>query len=198
MPVSGLLIGVLVLLAAIIFAWGWVRAARFRSERGRAPWGISPVAWGAIHVVLLPIAWILYFSASRTTALPDATLAHRYDTVIADTAEEREKLTKIARELPLLRPPEPDSRGWHPDPLGQRDYRFFDGRRWTREVTDDPKLRVTAAIGDAEADLGRRLRTATPPADKTPSWHLDPLGEHHFRYFDGEAWTVEVREARSS
>jgi hypothetical protein len=192
-------IGILAtIVAAVFFVWGWARAARFRAERGRPPWGISPAGWGAIHVVLLPVAWILYFGASRTTVVSDPSLAHREDTVIADTPEERAKLLKIAGELPLLRPPQPDTRGWHPDPLAQRDFRFFDGQLWTREVTDNPAQRIAAAVGDEKADLGRRLRTAPPPADASPSWHLDPLGEHHFRYFDGEAWTAEVREARSS
>ena len=25
--------------------------------------------------------------------------------------------------------------GWHPDPRGQHDLRYFDGRRWTEHVT---------------------------------------------------------------
>jgi len=192
-------IGVLAaIVAAVFFAWGWTRAARFRAERGKPPWGIPPAGWGAIHVVLLPFAWILYFAASRTTTVPDPSLASRPDTVIADTPEEREKLLKIIGQLPLLRPPQPDTRGWHPDPLGQKDFRFFDGQRWGREVTDDPVRRVASAVGDTKADLQRRLRGLPPPSDVAPSWHLDPLGEHHFRFFDGQGWTEEVREARSS
>jgi hypothetical protein len=148
--------------------------------------------------VLLPIGWVIYSAASRTTVVSDLSLAHRHDTVIADTPEEREKLLKIVGQLPLLAPPQPDTRGWHPDPLAQKDFRYFDGQRWTREVTDDPARRVAAVVGDEKADLGRRLRALPQPSDTSPSWHLDPLGEHHFRYYDGDAWTEEVREARSS
>jgi uncharacterized protein DUF2510 len=186
-----------VVVAGAFFALGWTRAARYRAERGRPPWGISPEGWGALFVVL-PVGWVLYSAASRTTAVSDPTLAHRPVSVIADTPEEREKLMKIVGQLPLLPPPQPDQRGWHPDPLSQKDFRFFDGQHWTREVTDNPAQRVAAVVGDERADLERRLRALPPPADNAASWHLDPLGEHHFRYFDGQAWTTEVRETRSS
>jgi len=186
-----------VVVAVAFFSWGWARAARFRTQRGRPPWGVSPLGWGAIHVVLLPIAWILYFAAARTTTGTDPTLAYRENVVIADSAEEREKLRQIVSQLPLLRPPQPDSRGWHPDPLEQRKFRYFDGQRWTRDVTDDPAGRVAATIGDEKADLERRLRALPPPADGEPAWHIDPLGGRQFRYFDGAEWTTEVREART-
>jgi len=189
---------VLAVVAAVaFFAFGWARAARYRSEHGKPPWGIAPGGWGALFIVL-PVGWVLYSAASRTTAVSDPSLAHRPATVIADTPEEREKLMKIVGQLPLLRPPEPDTKGWHPDPLSQKDFRYFDGQEWTREVTDNPAQRVAAVVGDERADLERRLRALAPPADPAPSWHLDPLGEHHFRYFDGQSWTSEVRETRAT
>jgi hypothetical protein len=82
--------------------------------------------------------------------------------------------------------------------LHERGFRFFDGQRWTREVSDDPTQQIRAAVGDPEADLKRRLQALPPPQDTAPSWHVDPLGTYHFRYFDGHAWTEEVREARKS
>ncbi len=197
MGVAGIVVFA-VIVAAVFFVWGWTRAARYRSEKGRAPWGVSPTGWGVIHVALLPIGWALYSAASRTTVVSDPSLAHRAAPVIADTPEEREKLQQIVAQLPFLPPPQPDSRGWHEDPLNQKDFRFFDGQRWTREVTDNPAQRVAAVVGDERADLDRRLRALPAPADVSPSWHLDPLGEHHFRYFDGQRWTTDVREARSS
>lgn len=194
--VEPIAIGILVV--AVFFAWGWARAARFRAERGKAPWTIPPVVWGAIHVALLPIGWLIYSAASRTTRVADFSLTHRSNTAIADTAEEREKLRRIQFELPLLRPPQPASRGWHPDPLHQRPFRFFDGKQWTRDVIDDPERKAATAVGDPHADLRRRLRALPPPADPTPSWHVDPLGHGHYRYFDGWAWTDKVHRARSS
>jgi len=147
--------------------------------------------------VVLPVGWVLFAAASRTTQVVDISLAHRADAVIADTAEERARLRRIASELPLLRPPEPNARGWYLDPLGQRRFRFYDGRRWTREVTEDPALKVSTAVGDPKADLKRRLLAIPPPQGKSASWHIDPLGTYHFRYFDGQAWTEEVRRART-
>jgi hypothetical protein len=32
--------------------------------------------------------------------------------------------------------------GWHPDPLGRHDHRWFDGVRWTADVADDGVRRV--------------------------------------------------------
>lgn len=189
-------IGVGCLFAVLFFFWGWTAAARFRAERGRSPWAIPPGVWGALYVVL-PVGWVLFAAASRTTQVVDISLAHRADAVIADTAEERARLRRIASELPLLRPPEPNARGWYLDPLGQRRFRFYDGRRWTREVTEDPALKVSTAVGDPKADLKRRLLAIPPPQGKSASWHIDPLGTYHFRYFDGQAWTEEVRRART-
>ncbi len=187
-----------IVLAVALFCWGWTRAARFRSERGKPPWAIPPTGWGAVYILLAPIGWILFSAASRTTKIVDPSLAHRPDAVIADTAEERAKLRRIAAELPLLRPPKPASRGWHLDPLGQRRFRFYDGQRWTREVSDDPARRISEAGGDENGDLKRRLRLLPPPPGSAASWHLDPLGTYHFRYFDGTAWTEQVQKARQA
>ena len=107
-------------LAAVLFCLGWMRAARFRSERGKSPWAIPPVLWGAVHVLLASVGWVVYFAAARTTKVGDLSLAYREDSVIADTAEEREKLRQIATALPLLRPSQPDTRGWHTDPVRQQ------------------------------------------------------------------------------
>ena len=147
-------------------------------------------------MLLLPVGWLLYSFASRTTIVLDPSLVNRGDSVIADTPEDRERLRRIASELPLLRPPDPDSRGWHVDPLRQRRFRFYDGRRWTREVSDDPARRIAAAVGDGRADLRRRLLSLPPPAETGASWHIDPLGTYQFRYFDGREWTEQVRQAR--
>ena len=190
------LLGAGVVLAAALFCLGWMRAARFRSERGKPPWAIPPVAWGAVYVLLAPVGWIVYFAAARTTKVVDLSLAYREDSVIADTGEEREKLRQIATALPLLRPPQPDTRGWHTDPVRQRRFRFYDGKRWTREVSDDPARLVAAAVGDSKADLQRRLHALPPPRETEASWHVDPLGTYYYRYFDGQGWTEEVRQAR--
>lgn len=192
-----LIVGAVTVLAALLFSLGWSRAARFRAQRGKAPWAINPVGWGAVYALLLPVGWLLYSLASRTTRVVDSSLVNRADSVIADTPEERERMRRIASELPLLRPPEANARGWHLDPLRQRRFRFYDGRHWTREVSDDPARRMAAAVGDATADMRRRLLSLPPPSQTGASWHIDPLGTYHFRYYDGREWTEEVRKTRS-
>ncbi len=195
-PLGLLAAGIVIVL--VFFAWGWARAARFRAERGKPPWTIPPTGWGAIHAVLLPIGWILYSAASRTTKVADLSLIHRSDAAFADSAEDREKLRRTLLELPLLRPPQSASRGWHHDPLNERRFRFFDGQRWTRDVADDPARQAADAVGDERADLRRRLRALPAPSEPTPSWHVDPLGKGRYRYFDGWEWTDEVQGTRSS
>ncbi|MGD1011788.1 MAG: DUF2510 domain-containing protein [Acidimicrobiales bacterium] len=179
-----------------MFALGWAQAVRFRAQHRKSAWGISPLGWGVVCILLPFLGLAVFFAASRTTRTADPSLVHRSGVVVADTAEEREKITKLQSELPLLRPPHPATRDWHPDPLHQKAFRFFDGKNWTREVVDDPRRRKAEMVGDLKADLRRRLKALPRPADTTPSWHVDPLGENHYRYFDGEVWTEQVRQSR--
>ena len=158
-------IGAGVAVAVALYCWGWTRAARYRSEHGKAPWSIPPLAWGALYVIF-PVGIVLSFAASRTTIVVDPSLAHREDALIADTAEERERLRKITMELPLLRPPQPDTRGWHLDPAGQRRFRYYDGRRWTRRRERRPRT----------SNLGRRRRRESGSAS-TAAIALGPEGQ---------------------
>ena len=137
-------IAVLVVVLVAAFVWGWARASSFRAEHARSPWGIPPIGWGVIHVVLLPVAWILYFGARRSTRVADSSLASVPDAIYADTPEQRAELAAYAARLPSLPAPVPSRHGWHADPLGQAAYRFFDGQRWAREVTDEPSVAPVA------------------------------------------------------
>lgn len=47
--------------------------------------------------------------------------------------------------------------GWHPDPLGRHDHRWFDGTRWTADVADDGIRRVDP-YGTATTRPRRRWR----------------------------------------
>ena len=135
-PLEPVAVGVLV--AVVFFAWGWARAARYRSERGKPPWAIPPTGWGAIYVALLPVGWIIY-SAARER---QGSRISRSPTGLTSRSPTRPKSARSSEgsrfELPLLRPPQPASRGWHADPLHQRGFRFFDGKCWTRDVTTIP------------------------------------------------------------
>ncbi len=62
--------------------------------------------------------------------------------------------------------------GWHPDPHGQHDHRYWDGSAWTEHVAD-------AGV------------TSTAPV-LAPEWHRDPTGRFEWRFWDGYAWTEHV------
>lgn len=77
----------------------------------------------------------------------------------------------------------PGGSGWHRDPEGRFEQRFFDGRRWTRRVR----------VGGAEAIDSQHER----PADRVGNWRPDPTGRFEQRFFDGQQWTKRVRVGRA-
>jgi hypothetical protein len=77
--------------------------------------------------------------------------------------------------LQSLREIPPAGAGWHPDPHGDHEYRYFDGERWTDQVSND---------GTTATDPFDRPVTATPrpPIASTPPTtsgdaSLPPAGE---------------------
>lgn len=72
---------------------------------------------------------------------------------------------------------------WHPDPSGRHELRYWDGARWTDNVS-------TRGLQSIEP-----IHTATPaPASvhAPPGWYPDPYGQHELRYWDGGRWTDHV------
>lgn len=89
----------------------------------------------------------------------------------------------------IVRPTDP---GWHADPAGRFEQRFFDGRRWTRRVR----------VGEAEA-----IDTLSVPAElqpgrgsdrPEPGWRPDPDHPGRERYHDGWQLTIKSRAAGSA
>jgi len=74
--------------------------------------------------------------------------------------------------------------GWHPDPSGRHDLRYWDGLRWTEHVVSAGSLTVDPLVGAPvlAASAGRVL----------PGWYRDPSGRHEQRYWDGARWTEHV------
>jgi hypothetical protein len=75
------------------------------------------------------------------------------------------------------------SAGWHADPFGRHDQRFWDGDEWTEHV------------------FSRGLQGVDPPHPSPPApaevsspgaWYADPFGRYEQRYFDGTRWTEHV------
>lgn len=50
-------------------------------------------------------------------------------------------IAMVMREEKLARLTPAPAEGWHPDPTGRFDRRYFDGRQWTRHVTRDAERR---------------------------------------------------------
>ncbi len=47
----------------------------------------------------------------------------------------------------------PDEPGWYPDPKGEANFRFFDGRKWTKSVAADPPNSATGDDGPVVGGL---------------------------------------------
>jgi len=47
----------------------------------------------------------------------------------------------------------PDTPGWYPDPKGEANYRFFDGRKWTKSVAADPPVATEHDTGPVVGGL---------------------------------------------
>ncbi|MDO8361455.1 MAG: DUF2510 domain-containing protein, partial [Actinomycetota bacterium] len=81
----------------------------------------------------------------------------------------------------------PNPPAWHPDPLRRYQHRYWDGRRWTAQVSNN---------GVAGTDpYGNKGTPFAPPGNNpaaTAAWYLDPAGRHEHRYWNGRKWTAQV------
>ena len=85
--------------------------------------------------------------------------------------------------------------GWHPDPLGRHDQRFWDGTLWTLQVADGQRVRWD--FGSLERLWGPYSRAwfaFRDPAAAPTDWYADPRGRHGLRYWDGDRWTARVAD----
>lgn len=98
---------------------------------------------------------------------------------IGDTAEflgER-RSRKLARRAADQVP----SEGWHDDPAGRYEHRYWDGDEWTDHV-------ATAGVAEFDPLYACQSDDQLPPE----GWHSDPTGRNAFRYWDGDGWTDHV------
>ncbi len=73
---------------------------------------------------------------------------------------------------------------WYPDPTGEHEHRYWDGRNWTEHV---------ASRGQQTVDPVKGVHyPRVDPAGPAPGWYPDPLGLHERRYWDGHAWTDHI------
>lgn len=75
-----------------------------------------------------------------------------------------------------------DSAGWHVDPSGRYERRYWDGTQWTQHVTTGGRQGIDQLVGPAPVTT----TTATRPG---AGWYPDPAGGGGTRYWDGSQWT---------
>lgn len=97
----------------------------------------------------------------------------------------------------------PTAPGWHPDPWGTADMRYFDGSAWgivTRPNSSTDRSAPNESSGVADVTL---VASAPNPTDRViagansdalppAAWYADPSGSGGLRWWDGERWTEHV------
>ena len=97
----------------------------------------------------------------------------------------------------------PTAPGWHPDPWGTAEMRYFDGSAWgivTRPNSSADRSAPNEGSGVADVTLET---SALDPADALKvgadgdalppaAWYADPGGSGGLRWWDGERWTEHV------
>lgn len=68
---------------------------------------------------------------------------------------------------------------WAADPFARHEHRFFDGKRWTRNVSD-------AGV------VSRDEPGFAPPISEAADWYPDPTSRAEHRFYDGRRWTNQV------
>ncbi|MCL2333059.1 MAG: DUF2510 domain-containing protein [Actinomycetia bacterium] len=101
--------------------------------------------------------------------------------------------------------------GWYEDPLDTRQFRWWDGARWTHAITRD---RSTIVGTDSYFDgvlrkMDRVFENRQPWGAPTPvhvpkgrfaavdkpvaaGWYQDPMDKEQFRYWTGEVWAHDI------
>ena len=65
-------------------------------------------------------------------------------------------------------PPTPTPAGWHPDPLGRHEHRYWDGTQWTEHVSSHGKQSVDPPVGNAPVPtVGRSSDKIVRDVEKT-------------------------------
>lgn len=141
-------------LVVLFGAAGWHHARSLEKKYGSRAWGMDAWLWGVITGLSLLVGVILMALAER--ALKKAPLqaplgipgyAPAYPVVPAqatapvEAAPVEAVLTPVAAvPAPIAAVPAPAApaappAGWHPDPSGKFDHRWWDGQRWTANVS---------------------------------------------------------------
>jgi sporulation protein YlmC with PRC-barrel domain len=72
--------------------------------------------------------------------------------------------------------------GWHSDPSGRYEHRYWDGSRWTQHVGTGGRQGIDGPVIPSAAPRAIAVRPAA-------GWYPDPAGRGGHRYWDGIRWT---------
>jgi hypothetical protein len=112
----------------VIGAFNYARTEAFRKRTGVSPWHIHPVVWGAVSVVVSVFVTVLAWIAMSTTRAP----ARRSGGPVGTTSPGPRVFAPAGPDAGGPPPP-----GWHPDPSGRHEHRFWDGHDWTHHVSSE-------------------------------------------------------------
>lgn len=108
---------------ALVFAFaGWHHARHLERKYGASAWGLPSWVWGIITGISLLLGIILIYTAeSRLKKLPQPS-----------------GVPGVAASYPPAGVvPVSAQAGWHPDPSGKHQHRWWDGATWTSTVATD-------------------------------------------------------------
>lgn len=76
--------------------------------------------------------------------------------------------------------------GWYKNPAGKEMLRWWDGQRWTNNVTNDTSKATQLAAEENTSPA------ATEEAFQPAGWYPDPQGEADMRWWNGAQWLDET------
>lgn len=90
--------------------------------------------------------------------------------------------------------------GWYPDPAGAYPSRWWDGTAWSQHVLDERGQALTDArtVSQRPAPGSSSVpsHSVAPLAALPQGWYPDPTAAYPQRWWDGDAWSQQVRDEK--
>jgi hypothetical protein len=149
--------GPYLILGLVFGALSYMRTNRFRQLTGVNPWRIHPVVWGVVSVFIAIFGTILSIIACQTTRIPNRSAPAppnigfpRYPQPAGSAPPPPSPTTYPTAGPPVypgagppayptgppIYPTAAPPPGWHPDPSGRHQHRYWDGARWTEHISN--------------------------------------------------------------
>jgi hypothetical protein len=122
-------------LAVLFGVAGWHHARHLERKYGSPAWGMPSWLWGVITGFSLLLGVILLAVAERglkkAPVPPQVIPGFVPMQATAPVQPVLEPVAAVPAPVPAAGPPA----GWHPDPSGKFHHRWWDGQRWTADVS---------------------------------------------------------------